>query len=774
MRSASSATGGGASRERPVLVNFRGGQDADVDIPVKSLLAMRRVAFFNHLAAISTVDFAGVPRSSCRVFLLRKVEGDEPTAAEEADALELRGLTTFGELVALADPSTSAYFVRVRVEAPPPSHAIGTSLHDPQLGIPAAVWAQMGPRAQESAARAGELRRRVRGVRALGVLSRHVRDAAPDAPLTPLSAADARAGDFGILSAGSDGSMEAGVFDVPTLGDAVAAPPKSFSFKQGLRILALPQRLQLAFEFMRAVLDRSHDAGTLLSGPNGVGKSGIGLLSYLLSVHLGELVAYIPRSHDWVKAAERGNGDAFLLETFWRQNADVIAASEALRPPFQAAMEDRAEPFTEAAMEALRKVVAAPGGPGAGIITDEVQAITMAVEKGVGALTVPRQLAADYFLSRWHDWNNEQGVFARMSIASSHGARELKLPDSEERRLRFVQPLPPALIAVLQTQKSSPAYIADEQLRAHVSFIAGGVLRRLVVGADVARGKHDSKNLRDLIWHDLWFPMAENCSRWLAAFPAGGADRAAAIDNALNLVRGELTWGRAKPLYDDGLVARTELSARVVPVSPVAAAVILQTVAAEVRGQRVSLSSKRAGAERGYELERQLRAAINPCATIVPANRLDGTPASSLQLRASYALPFKALHEVVLRDEPVAYVPLNPNFACDAVMMPAADDAASPIILLEPSATDPLDSDRVKKVRKWFEPEGVVTTLRVAHPKRQVVCALVWDQALSSRKLPDSAAALERAGSGRAAYGAAADSIVVINLAGIVHLGILP
>jgi hypothetical protein len=76
------------------------------------------------------------------------------------------------------------------------------------------------------------------------------------------------------------------------------------------------------------------------------------------------------------------------------------------------------------------------------------------------------QRAGRYFSVRWHDWNNEQGVFARMSIASSHGARELKLPDGEERRLRIVQPLPPALIAVLQADKSSPAYIADEKLRA--------------------------------------------------------------------------------------------------------------------------------------------------------------------------------------------------------------------------------------------------------------------------------------------------------------------
>jgi hypothetical protein len=308
-----------------------------------------------------------------------------------------------------------------------------------------------------------------------------------------------------------------------------------------------------------------------------------------------------------------------------------------------------------------------------------------------------------------------------------------------------------------------------------VSFIAGGVLRRLVAGADLARGERDSKGLRERIWDALWAPMAEDCSRWLAAIPSVG-DRAAAAASAFDYLRGErwLTLSRVKPLYDAGLITRTE-SWRFVPVSPVTAAVILQTVAAEVRGKGVRLGSLQAGIVRAYELARQLRAAVNPCATTVAANLLDGTPTASLQLRADYALPFKVLHEVLPRDEPVAYVPLNPNFACDAIMMPAVDDVASPIILLEPSATNPLDSDRVKKVLKWFEPDGVVATLRAANPKRQVVCALVWDQALSARALSENAAALERSGTGRFADGsAAADSIVVIDLEGIVQLGIVP
>jgi hypothetical protein len=55
-----------------------------------------------------------------------------------------------------------------------------------------------------------------------------------------------------------------------------------------------------------------------------------------------------------------------------------------------------------------------------------------------------------------------------------------------------------------------------------------------------------------------------------------------------------------------------------------------------------------------------------------------------------------------------------------------------------------------------------------------LVSALVWDQVLGSRKLSDNAASLARAGSGRAAAAGAADTIVVIDLDGIVRLHIVP
>jgi hypothetical protein len=524
-----------------------------------------------------------------------------------------------------------------------------------------------------------------------------------------------------------------------------------------------------------------------LSGPNGVGKSAIGLLAHMVCAARGLVTAYIPAAKSWVDEAEGGEGDAFLLRTLWRQNADVIAASDVLRPVFAAALEDGEQPFTKAVMQQLRKALHSPDSPAVGIIVDEVQSITQAVAAlNVPDPAIPVQLAGRYFASRWHDWDNENRVFVRLSIASSHGARELKLPDGEARRLRIVESLGPADIAALQTAGSSPAFIDDAGLRAHVAFIAGGILRRLVGGAELVQRKHlrDTKADRRSIWDRMWAPMEDDCWRWLQSMPMGSAARNDAADSALALVQGRVEWSRAKPLFDDGLVTRTAESTIVAPVSPVAAAVILRVTADERRARRVSLSSVRAGAERGYELERQVRDALHACRVLLPAKRLDGAPTSELALHASYALPFTQLADVVARDDPVAYIPTNTNYACDAIVMPATDDAEAPITIIESSVTDPRDSNRMAKVRRWFAANGLVQRLQAAHPTRRIMCALVWDQVLAVKVAAGKKAAGKKAAGDKggdkagdkagneAGINEFGDAVVVLDQLALVRLGI--
>ena len=154
----------------------------------------------------------------------------------------------------------------------------------------------------------------------------------------------------------------------------------------------------------------------------------------------------------------------------------------------------------------------------------------------------------------------------------------MNLPSGEDHRLRFVQPLLPDLVAALQTNEISPAYIADKRLlRELVALvcIAGGILRSLVKGAELAREESPS----DLISSTLDTDGGElravaECCWQRQRYRSGGQHHGA--------LRGKLEWGRAKALYDDGLVRLVPDSSvmLVEPVSPVAEAVIMQTLAA--------------------------------------------------------------------------------------------------------------------------------------------------------------------------------------------------
>jgi hypothetical protein len=119
----------------------------------------------------------------------------------------------------------------------------------------------------------------------------------------------------------------------------------------------LPQRLQYAFEFVDAVKGGNDgmSLGVHLSGPSGVGKSATLFLAYLLCAARGMPVVYLPSVQPWVAAArESDSGDTFLLERFFKQNADLIISDPALRNIFRAALLGLNNPFTSGVMKELQ------------------------------------------------------------------------------------------------------------------------------------------------------------------------------------------------------------------------------------------------------------------------------------------------------------------------------------------------------------------------------------------------------------------------------------
>lgn len=210
-----------------------------------------------------------------------------------------------------------------------------------------------------------------------------------------------------------------------------------------------PQRAELAYQF-KTDMDtntKGHSfVGTLASGCNGTGKSGIRIEAFATSAANNHIEVYVPSASAWVNNALRNTGNGYFLEVLLKQNADLIVCNPALLQIFEPLLHDpsparfQPEPQCEQVMSALVGALKARPGPAVGVIVDEVQHITRAIEEGRrhGA-TAKRQHAGDYF-KNWHNWDNENKVFVRMDIASSHGQRELKLPSGEDVRLKIVRP----------------------------------------------------------------------------------------------------------------------------------------------------------------------------------------------------------------------------------------------------------------------------------------------------------------------------------------------
>jgi hypothetical protein len=183
-------------------------------------------------------------------------------------------------------------------------------------------------------------------------------------------------------------------------------------------IILHKSRVDLATEFIANMRNHklSERSGVLISGPSGVGKSSVGLLTVLACSAARLPVVYVSSGIAWVSAAESGNGDAHLLNLFVNQNADIIVASDVLSPVFSAYFRGEEE-LGPATMQRLESALQRHSNFAVGVIVDEVQAITAVVETPTEG-----EKKRKYFTSNWYNWQGRLGsLFVRMDIASSHG-----------------------------------------------------------------------------------------------------------------------------------------------------------------------------------------------------------------------------------------------------------------------------------------------------------------------------------------------------------------
>ena len=200
--------------------------------------------------------------------------------------------------------------------------------------------------------------------------------------------------------------------------------PAGFEDSDVRSVFLVGARVALIREYIAAMRsEKPRKWGVLLSGPNGVGKSGVGLLTFLACFAQRLMAVYLPQGSAWVQAARDDRGDAFFLEQLVKQNADLIAANSLLLPVFLPFFRDTEE-LGSAAMRRFTKVLELNHRLAVGIVLDEAQAITKAVEQPAvgGKLDDKSVSASNYFRFQWYNWEVRPAIyFVRMDVASSHG-----------------------------------------------------------------------------------------------------------------------------------------------------------------------------------------------------------------------------------------------------------------------------------------------------------------------------------------------------------------
>jgi hypothetical protein len=495
---------------------------------------------------------------------------------------------------------------------------------------------------------------------------------------------------------------------------------------------------------MKDYQERRRSSGVLLTGPNGVGKSAVGLHSFLCCQALGHFAVYIPDSKPWVAEARHGRGDEYLLEQFFLQNVHGIACTPSLHSIFRDRF--RGVPVNVSMMHQLRYLLAQFTAPriAVAVIGDEMQNGTNAAALMNLAAVPP--VEASYFHEGWSSWVTSNSCFVRMDIASSHGLRELNLSVGNFDRLRFVRPWPLEIARLALTHSQSPAFVERTKAHDRIIHIAGGVIRKLMLCHKMLPDGAVTK--ASLLQMELGMrgAMKSDCVHWLKKL-LSEAERREVARKIMPLLQGNVSWDMAKGAYDHGLVALTSSDVFVQPISPVAGSVLHQQLLTVLRGmERVSLSSIDQGPQRGYELERQMQMRLVPCAKSIGTKHLqiaDG-PGSAAHLRVDHMLLFHEPKDTVLSESlSTLYVPDRSNYACDGIIVPAVrtsnvdgaeseasasavERALDPVLVLEHSVTDPRDSERVEKIEKWFSPGALIDKVKAAHPGRPITILLCW------------------------------------------------
>jgi len=485
------------------------------------------------------------------------------------------------------------------------------------------------------------------------------------------------------------------------------------------------QRVKFAQEFddgIKFVNPGGKTYGVLFSGPTGVGKSAIGLLSFLNQFAQSRPVVYFPFGKDWVLSSRNPGSDIpsialvcdNFIKRFFIQNADLIEAHPVFADIFRSFFNGK--PADVDTYNALVDALEAENVPQCSFIVDESQALT----ESASSIT---EKGKSPFSQDFNQWTGQSKRFVSQLLASNHGLREFNLPSGEIDRLRFVQPFDPSESAALLKCIDSPFHVLNSKDHKNIMTNTGGMPRAMY---SFAVGLKAGSSVTFMSDREK-FAMVQNClTLWWNKFSE--KEKQESFPGLLAMVRGEEQFNAlAKPMYDQGLmklVVRFE-GLFVKPVNRIAENVLYDIYASQFSSRGVFLSSEVDEGARGIIFQRQVLAGIRGNSNAkISAVSFFGTaneecyPVSNFINLHSDEVAFvqdayvQNGADILLNDAFVAgfdsnferhptrsvlYVPLNRLCMFDAILVPSQALSLEPISFIECSITDARCSGRLPK-----------------------------------------------------------------------------
>ena len=463
--------------------------------------------------------------------------------------------------------------------------------------------------------------------------------------------------------------------------------------------------------------------GAFITGPDGVGKSGVCLTTFL-SCFARELpVIYIPKAVHWSEHARNQiEAGQYLMRIFFELNADIIEDSKTLRPYFEDQLEGK--PIGDYSFNEFIGAMQEQKIERCGFIVDETQklasaAVSSPIRTGRGAVVRDwnkKVLMKEFFVTDYLSWNGDpMKSFVSLLSAGPYGIQKFPIPESQMHRLKYVNPFSKEDTKLLLTARgSSPFFrmklqdIADE-----VTDLTEGNPADLAVVYDSIDPGNDLADLRcslGRIEGDLTLNKLDRAQwKWFDHIPR--YFQKDAVLKIQDIIRSNVTYYSLKEIQlDNGNINRIISNNTVRPVSRMAASALHSVFSNEYIYFAPPLSSSEISTEQkrdeNFRLQMEARIHSPKWEKSINAKAYSSlADIKKLDLKADLFYIATSLDDIRANTvHKSLWVPKeHSSLPFDGIILPAEFDYETPAIMYKASVLDPFCNSRINDIREMNE-----------------------------------------------------------------------